>query len=379
MTEVDRYDSSSVSDPADEVSSTTYSYDGSGNMTGETDYIDMTGSGGTIVYSYEYDGANRTTQELRQDSSTTTTTTYEYNANGQTTQVAVDGTVTGSYAYDPAGLLDDAGTTIVNGQITNDGTWAYSYDSVGNVTEMSKGSATTTWEYTYNLNNQVLSATEYSSGTTMTSATLLQTVTFAYDVFGNMIAQTTTPGGGSPSTSQYAYDIGAGDQMYAALSAGNITERYMYMLDPSSAAAVGSGVSGITYFAMNDNEDSTSDILGANGSLQDNIGYNPVPASTTYDTPIPGLPFTQTNGSASPDATGNIPFAYQGGMYNSATGLNISNGQLTLPDGHTSGMTSGSSISASGGTLNGTGSVTVGTAGFSTSLAPCPMVGHLLF
>lgn len=138
MTEIDRYDDSTLST---EVSHSTFSYDGSSNMTGETDYVS---GGGTIVYVYAYDGASRMTSEVRQDISSTVTTTYEYNRDSQFIAVFVNGTQTGSYIYDASSNLDNSGTTIATGnQINYDGTWYYTFDAAANVTEMSKGAMPT--------------------------------------------------------------------------------------------------------------------------------------------------------------------------------------------------------------------------------------------
>ena len=201
MTEIDRYDDSTLST---EVSHSTFSYDGSSNMTGETDYVS---GGGTIVYVYAYDGASRMTSEVRQDISSTVTTTYEYNRDSQFIAVFVNGTQTGSYIYDASSNLDNSGTTIATGnQINYDGTWYYTFDAAANVTEMSKGASADTWIFAYNLNNQVVSATEYSTAT-ITATYLVQTIDYGYDVFGKMISRTVTPAGGSPTTTKFAYNL----------------------------------------------------------------------------------------------------------------------------------------------------------------------------
>ena len=52
-----------------------------------------------------------------------------------------------------AGYSTDAGN-----RMTNDGTWTYTYDAVGNVTKKSKGASSDTWVYTYDNRNQMVTA-----------------------------------------------------------------------------------------------------------------------------------------------------------------------------------------------------------------------------
>ncbi len=92
---------------------------------------------------------------------------------------------------------------------------------MGNVTQMYETGGVS-WEFTYNLDNQMLSATEYSSG-----ASLIQTITYAYNVFGDLVARTVTPAGGSPTTEDFAYDLAGSGQVYAELSGGTVVERYL--------------------------------------------------------------------------------------------------------------------------------------------------------
>ena len=83
-----------------------------------------------------------------------------------------------------------------------------------------------TWMFTYNLNNQVTSAKEYSADST--TSTLLTQIDYGYDVFGDMISH----GRQGTMTTEYAYDvsnatIGISDQvnpLYAELSGGTITD-----------------------------------------------------------------------------------------------------------------------------------------------------------
>jgi hypothetical protein len=83
-----------------------------------------------------------------------------------------------SYSYDLNGNRTMASyVTGTANELTNDGTWTYTYDANGNMTEKSMGPSATTWYYTYNDQNQMVLAQEYSSP----GGTLQLTATYAYD------------------------------------------------------------------------------------------------------------------------------------------------------------------------------------------------------
>ena len=53
-----------------------------------------------------------------------------------------------AYSYDSNGNPDGTGDVVgANNELTNDGTWTYTYDAVGDLTEKSKGSGLETWYY----------------------------------------------------------------------------------------------------------------------------------------------------------------------------------------------------------------------------------------
>ena len=51
-------------------------------------------------------------------------------------------------------------------QMTNDGTYTYMYDAVGNLTEKTKGTGLETWYYSYDNANELTGVNETSNGTT---------------------------------------------------------------------------------------------------------------------------------------------------------------------------------------------------------------------
>ena len=142
---------------------TTYVYDSDGNISSITN---DNSSGATLsYYDYQYDGANRVTQETWGSQTTTGalisgTHTYAYDA---TSQLIADGT---NYSYDANGNQNSAGyATGVANEMTNDGTYTYTYDSAQNLIEKQAGGANPdTWLYTYDQRNLLTSVVEKSNG-----------------------------------------------------------------------------------------------------------------------------------------------------------------------------------------------------------------------
>jgi hypothetical protein len=76
------------------------------------------------------------------------------------------------------------------------------YDKNGNMIEQSEGPSSTTWLYSYNDMNQMVSATEYTKAT---GGTLMQQGTYIYDVFGNLIEEDVY-NGSTTTVSRYVRD-----------------------------------------------------------------------------------------------------------------------------------------------------------------------------
>jgi RHS repeat-associated protein len=102
--------------------------------------------------------------------------------------------------------------------------------------------------------------------------TLLQSVTFRYDVFGDRIAQTVTGSSGNTTTQQFAWD---GPNIWADLDAnGSLTTRHVFGvgLDHPLARI---DASGNLAFYLSDHLGSITDIVnGQSGALLDHLSYD---------------------------------------------------------------------------------------------------------
>jgi RHS repeat-associated protein len=158
-------------------------------------------------------------------------------------------------------------------QLTNDGTFTYTYDLVGNLSTKSKGAGLEKWYYAYNQNNQLLSVRKTSDGTTNT-----MTVTYAYDAFGNRVKQDEWVSGGSTTTTKFVF---VGDQVYLDLTSGNaLQERYIRGDNANELIARIDGSNNEAWY-LTDRLGSVRDIINNSGTDLDSVTYSAYGAITT--------------------------------------------------------------------------------------------------
>ncbi|MCE9567336.1 MAG: hypothetical protein K8U57_35490 [Planctomycetes bacterium] len=263
----------------------TYTYDGNRLVS-----IEQTNGSGAVVSnsSYSYNAGDQLTSKTE----TGVTTAFSYDATGQLTQ---DGATT--HSYDANGNPNGAGTTIgPANELLSDANGTYTYDGVGNLASWTKPDGTV-WTYTYNNANQRLSATETLSG-----GTVAQSVTYAYDVFGNRTKETITAGS-TTTVQEFAYD-GAGTLVGTQDGSGTMQTRYVSdVMGPNTwLAQVATGSSG-TQWLLTDRQGSVQTVLDNSGSVSNQITYDAFGniTSATVPTALPSVGF-------------------QGGLYDAATG-----------------------------------------------------------
>ena len=149
----------------------------------------------TISYdNYQYDAANRLTQE----SGTIGTKNITYDSSGQ---VLTDLGPTPT-AYDATGNRTMAGyQTGTGNRISTDGTFTYTYDVVGNLTQKSKGAGLETWYLGYDNQNHLTTVRKTSDGSTNT---LL--VTYTYDGPGKRDEEDEWVTGVGTTVTRFAWD-----------------------------------------------------------------------------------------------------------------------------------------------------------------------------
>ncbi|MEJ6397316.1 Ig-like domain-containing protein, partial [Yoonia sp. 208BN28-4] len=259
-----------------------YTYDGAGNLISEV-------NGNGTVSEFTYDSADRLTRIENQapDASINSFNAYTYDVAGQRlTNESQDGTWT--YGYDAIGQLTSASFASTNAdfadkalvyeydasgnrtrvvedgvatqyvanalnQYTQVGAATFTYDADGNMTSKVEGADTTT--YTYDLDNRLTSLIE-ADGTVLT---------FAYDIFGNRVGKTV-----DGVATEYLVDpFGLGD-VVSEYSGGTLSATYTHGLGLASAE-----IGGETAFYDADAVGSVTTLTGTNGAIANSYAYTP--------------------------------------------------------------------------------------------------------
>ncbi len=296
------------------VSQTELTVDGNGNITNEIVQQVLSGGGTNVQETYlnTFDANNNLISESLNGSATNNT----YNS---TQQVTSNGS--NNYSFDANGNRNSVGFTVgTNNEITSDGTWNYSYDVNGNMIQKVNISTGIVWQYGYNLNNELISATELTS----INGTIMQSSVYTYDVFGNLLKESTSVYSNgmlvSTSTQSHAYVINdisttrnaTTNTEWATLdNNGNVVLRYLSMnagstlLAETSFATGGQDIgAGIVSYLVQDRIGDIRQILDANGNLLDSINYDAFGNITT-----------QTNSIYQPN------YLFGGLFFDTATGL----------------------------------------------------------
>ncbi len=138
-----------------------YAYDGLGRMTTRT--LSVPNKSYTYSYTPGGHGTNSTTTQVSSVTSGTDTTGYTYDSVGNITEIKENGVTVASYAYDTLNQLTSA---------SHNGTsYSYTYDNNGNITSKTVGGVTT--NYSYNDSSWADLLTGYG------------TDTITYDTIGN--------------------------------------------------------------------------------------------------------------------------------------------------------------------------------------------------
>ena len=276
----------------DTTGTTRYTYDSVGNLTG-TAYP----NGDTTAYTY--DTLNRLTQMTNTGpNGLISLYTYTLGAAGNRLQVVEAGPATTgrtvSCTYDAVYRLtqeaiDEPGTV-------NDQTITYSYDAVGNRTQMNRAGVITT--YTYDINDRLLTeasstgsfpSTYDANGNLKTHSNGTSTDSYTYDGENQLISASVQTGT-SPGAVTYTYDA---DGMRTSKTASGVTTTFL--LDKNRAFAqvvvetVGSTIATYTYgnqlisqtrtgggthFYLSDGQLSTRQLTTSTGLVTDTYTYD---------------------------------------------------------------------------------------------------------
>jgi RHS repeat-associated protein len=259
------------------VGQTSYSYDLAGDV---TDIVSQDGSGNTLAdYQYNYGqnsvgsapvigsstlSASQISDLLFSETDNGVTTNYGYDSQDELTTAGAT-----TETYDAAGNRTNAGyVTGADNRLLSDGTWNYSYDAVGNQVKKVNIATGETWTYGYDFNNRMTSAVDSQSD----GGTVIQSVAYQYDVFGNRVEQDVTQGSATTVT-RFAYD---GKNAWADLDGNNnnaLEMRHLYLAGADQPVAQISAAGAVAWY-LTDKLGSVRDIVNNNGVVLDAINYD---------------------------------------------------------------------------------------------------------
>jgi RHS repeat-associated protein len=152
-------------------------------------------------------------------------------------------------------------------RLTFDGTYTYTYNAEGDLTQ--KLSTTATWTYGWDNMNRMVGVKEVTTTGTQLS------VSYSYDVLNNRVEDDTWKPGTGTVTVRHAYD---GNNIWADVTTTNtLLARYVYgdAVDQVWARAIPAGLtnSGVGWY-LTDREGSVRDIMDSSSVIQDHIDYD---------------------------------------------------------------------------------------------------------
>jgi RHS repeat-associated protein len=168
-----------------------YNYDMGDNALGRLSDVSYT-DGGLV---FEYDALGRVSTESRTIAGQIYTTAYAYNRAGQVTSIAYPDSLIVGYTYDAAGQLSEisqAGQTVLAD---------LDFNPLGAPMRIEYGNGVTTTN-TYDLNQLYRLANKQ----TFNGATSLQDISYTYDAIGNVTQLTDSSATNAAKTAAYTYD-----------------------------------------------------------------------------------------------------------------------------------------------------------------------------
>ncbi len=273
FTETQTYDNSerltnvdTVSGGSSTIADFSYALDASGNTTGTTQTGNLNCSMSASLDNNErLAGATYSSCAAASDPSSFA---WVYDADGNWTQNTSTGATT-TTTYDKVNTDDQICATSTSSPPSSCSGSSFGYDGNGNeTTDGATGNG-----YTFNLANQMTSATQVSPSVT-SSAT--------YDGDGNQLSQTT-----NGTTTYYFWDTNTGGDSQLALAednTGTVTARYLYGLDRLSVYD-----GSTTQYYVDDGIGSTAALVSSSGAVNSSYLYDPY-GSLRYSSPGSGTP-----------------------------------------------------------------------------------------
>jgi RHS repeat-associated protein len=275
----------------------TLTYNPEGLLTGIIHYHQSTA---LESMAWTYDALDRASTFSSNDG----TATYGYDSVNEVTS-AIYSTASGghqpaneSYNFDNNGnrtTVNGVTTSVsVNNEVTNDGTFTYTFDADGNrLTRerdvLSPPKPDDLVSYTWDARNRLTGVEDFSWNAATTSFVETESIAYTYDVFDHLIERVDDLIGTGTTTTQYVWDLlsplppgeGHGEGgIILAFTNGTLSNRYLngpntnaYDQYFSTLAEENVGA-GTTTWDLLDNQSSVRDVIDSNGVVLDHLSYN---------------------------------------------------------------------------------------------------------
>jgi RHS repeat-associated protein len=153
-------------------------------------------------------------------------------------------------------------------ELTNDGTWTYTYDNEGNLTKKSKGSSAETWTYSFDNVNHLTGIQQRSTD----GGTLLMQGTYTYDPMGNRLEKDVySQSSGTTTVTRFAY---LDQNSFADLNSSNQVQTRRLYFDGVDQLFARINSSGTAAWYLTDRLGSVRDLTDNTGAVQDQITYD---------------------------------------------------------------------------------------------------------
>ncbi|MFO0969473.1 MAG: RHS repeat-associated core domain-containing protein [Gemmataceae bacterium] len=180
-------------------------------------------------------------------------------------------------------------TVTTNNQYSTDGTWNYTYNNEGAITQKTNISTGELWLYTWDHNNRLIKAEHKASS----GGAVDIRVEFVYDALGNRVERSYDAdgdGSGSATIEKYAFDP-AGNPWADLDSSGSLTTRRLFA-DAVDALFARVSAAGSVDWLLDDRLGSIHDILNSSGSSIDHVDYTSWGKTSYESSPSNGDRFT---------------------------------------------------------------------------------------
>jgi RHS repeat-associated protein len=246
------------------VASSTHTYDPLNRL---TQVAHAKGATALNTYGYAYDAASRIIQMTSVDGSNA----YTYDDTDQLTGASYSGQNNETYGYDLNGNRTNAGyQTTSNNRLQTDGTYSYTYDDEGNLTQRATLATNEVTEYTWDYRNRLTQVTVKNA-----VQTIIKQVNFTYDALNRRIEKKIDSDGSGPNPASIERFIYDRDHIKLVFNGSNtLTRRYLHGPMIDQILADENVVPKQISWPLSDHQGTVRDLVNNSGIIQNHLRYD---------------------------------------------------------------------------------------------------------